>query len=163
MRATGTGRTDRVSESISLDLQVVWRQGCVPGPGKLRTWVGAAVNGRRVAAEVSVRVVGEKEARELNRHYRDQDKATNVLAFPSHLSDGPGADLLGDLVLCGPLVAREAVEQNQDLEAHWAHLVVHGTLHLIGFDHQTDAEARTMEALEVEILAKLGYPDPYCG
>ena len=164
-RATRTARSDPVTEissrPVSVDLQVAWRRGRVPAPGKLRGWISAALDGRRAGAEVSVRVVGEEEACELNRDYRSQDKPTNVLAFPSDLPAGLGMELLGDLVLCGPLVEKEAIEQRKDLEAHWAHLVVHGTLHLVGLDHQTEAEAREMEALEVEILAELGYPDPY--
>ena len=146
---------------MCLDLQIAWRRERVPGSDKLRDWVGAALQGRRESAEVAVRVVGTEEARELNRGYRGQDKPTNVLAFPADLPGGLGVDLLGDLVLCGPLVEKQAIEQEKDLEAHWAHLVVHGTLHLVGFDHQTEAEAREMETQEVEILSNLGYPDPY--
>ena len=147
--------------SVSVDLQVAWDRQRVPAAHTLRAWIGAALQGGRARTEVSVRVVGESEARDLNREYRGLDRATNVLAFPTDLPAGLGIELLGDLVLCGPLVEKEAAEQDKDLEAHWAHLVVHGTLHLVGFDHQTEAEALEMETREVEILAELGYPDPY--
>ena len=152
----------RVNEPLRVDLQVAWSGGPVPGSAEFDAWVGAALQGRRSCAEVSVRIVGEEEASRLNRDYRGRDNPTNVLAFPADVAPEAGAGLLGDLVLCGPLVAREALEQDKPLEAHWAHLVVHGTLHLVGFDHRDLPEARAMEALEVEILAKLGYPDPYC-
>jgi probable rRNA maturation factor len=126
----------------------------VPAPGQLRRWALAAL-GRR-AGELTVRVVGAAESRALNRRYRGKDKPTNVLSFPS---DAPGA--LGDLVICAPVVNREAREQGKRPNQHWAHMVVHGVLHLLGLDHIRPADARVMEGRERAILARLAYPDPY--
>ena len=138
----------------------------VPESARLRRWLRAALrHQQRQHAEVGVRIVGETEGRELNTRYRLRDpalaKATNVLSFPADLPDWVEASLLGDLVICAPVVAREAAEQGKSLEAHWAHLVVHGALHLLGHDHQDDLQAAQMEALETEILAALGFPPPY--
>ncbi|THF63777.1 rRNA maturation RNase YbeY [Pseudothauera nasutitermitis] len=133
-----------------------------PRKHRIRRWARAAL---RRDAEVTVRLVGEEEGRALNRDYRGKDYATNVLTFvygeglPAEAA--AGAPLAGDLVLCVPVVAREAAAQGKDLEAHYAHLVVHGMLHLQGYDHDADTDAAAMEALETEILAALGYPDPY--
>jgi probable rRNA maturation factor len=126
----------------------------VPGPVRLRRWAHAAL-GRR-GGELTVRIVGPAESRTLNRRYRNRDKPTNVLSFPS---DAPG--VLGDLVICASVVAREAREQGKRPAAHWAHLVVHGALHLLGFDHRRPADARVMEGRERAILARLSFPDPY--
>lgn len=148
---------------VSLDLQVenLSRGGGVPTESEFRAWVLAALADRSSEAELGIRVVDEDEGLELNRQYRDQDKPTNVLSFPAELPDGIEHPLLGDLVLCAPVVRREAAEQDKDPAAHWAHLVVHGTLHLLGFDHQQEPEAREMEMLEINILAGMGLPDPY--
>ncbi|HKK22196.1 MAG TPA: rRNA maturation RNase YbeY, partial [Pseudohaliea sp.] len=126
-------------------------------------WVAAALGGDGGAAELTVRVVDEAEGRELNRRYRGKDYATNVLSFPADLPPGVDLPLLGDLVLCAPVVAREAAGQGKLEAHHWAHLTVHGVLHLLGEDHQGDAEAERMEAAERRILAGLGMPDPYAG
>ena len=133
----------------------------MPANGLLVDWIRAALQGRCDDAELSLRLVDEDEGQELNRRYRGKDRATNVLSFPA----GNLGDLrpmpLGDLVICAPLVAREAAEQGKTLDAHWAHLCVHGALHLLGYDHQAAAGAKEMEGLEVAILARLGYQDPY--
>lgn len=114
---------------------------------------------------VGLRIVDEPEGAAINRDYRDRDYATNVLSFGSELPEVVLAGLdeipLGDLVICAPVVAREAQEQNKPLDAHWAHMLVHGLLHLQGFDHESDEQAQTMEALETRILAGLGFDDPY--
>ncbi|WP_235864865.1 rRNA maturation RNase YbeY [Pseudothauera lacus] len=128
-----------------------------PKKHRFRRWAQAAL---RRDAEVTIRLVGEAEGRALNRDYRGKDYATNVLTFV-YGEDGGDAPLAGDLVLCVPVVVREAAAQGKDLEAHYAHLVVHGMLHLQGFDHEDEAEAAIMEALETEILAALGHADPY--
>lgn len=133
----------------------------VPGPASFRRWSDAALDNRREDAEVSIRVVGEAEGRALNLRYRHRDYATNVLSFVAQYPDGVGANLLGDLVICAPVVAREAAQQGKRPEAHWAHLTVHGVLHLLGFDHETVAEARGMESVERQVLDKLGIADPY--
>lgn len=131
-----------------------------PRKPQLRTWATAALERD---AEVTVRLVGEEEGRALNRDYRGKDYATNVLTFTydAGLPAAPGAPLLGDLVLCVPVVVREALEQGKSPDAHYAHLVVHGMLHLQGYDHEDDTDAERMEARERAILATLGYADPY--
>ena len=131
----------------------------VPRATELRRWARAALRDRSV--EVAVRIVGEDEARTLNNDYRGRDYATNVLTFVYDDAPVPGMPLYGDIVLCAPVVVREASEQGKPVEAHFAHLMVHGMLHLQGFDHETDAEAEVMEALETQILAGLGIRDPY--
>jgi probable rRNA maturation factor len=112
-------------------------------------------------ADVAIRVVGEKEGRALNHKYRGKDYATNVLSFPTELPEGVNLPLLGDLVICAPVVAQEAQAQGKALNAHYAHLTVHGVLHLLGLDHDDEREAEAMERIERGILADLGLPDPY--
>jgi probable rRNA maturation factor len=146
-----------VRPRLALDVQVAAKRARFPGPAALRRWARAAVSG---AARVTVRVVGEAEARRLNRLYRGRDRATNVLSFAYERS---GRAVSGDIALCAPVIRREAARQGKPLEAHYAHLVVHGLLHLQGYDHEAPRAARRMEALETQILAKLGYPDPYPG
>jgi len=146
---------------MQVDLQFATDADVAPVAGDFNRWVSAALEGRRSEAELAVRIVDEAEGRSLNRDYRGKDYATNVLSFPAELPEDLGLQLLGDLVLCAPVVAREAAEQGKPPLAHWAHLTIHGCLHLLGFDHQSDAEAEAMEALETEILGRLGYPDPY--
>ena len=135
----------------------------IPAPSSFRRWVEAALRGakRRRPAELSIRIVGADEARALNRDYRGKDYATNVLSFEAELPPDLKLPLIGDMVICAPVVAREAAEQGKPAHAHWAHLTVHGTLHLLGYDHVVKAEAEAMEALETRILAGLGFADPY--
>ena len=137
----------------------------VPAAASFRKWVAAALAGRIREADLAIRLVDEKEGRALNHHYRGKDYATNVLSFPAELPEGlpkgVKLPLLGDLVLCAPVVAREAKEQGKPQNAHYAHLTVHGCLHLLGWDHEDPREAEAMEQLEREILAGLGLPDPY--
>ena len=137
----------------------------VPSSASFRKWVTAALADRDAPAEMAIRIVGADEGRKLNRTYRGKDYATNVLSFPAELPEGLPEDvelpLLGDLVICAEVVAREAAEQGKRPADHWAHLVVHGTLHLLGWDHEADDEAEAMEAREREILAGLGIADPY--
>ncbi len=142
---------------LELDLQLA-SDAPVPSEADLRTWCALALRQRSADSELTIRLVDEAEGRELNHTWRQKDYATNVLSFPAELLDIP---LLGDLVICVPVVAREAAEQGKKLEAHWAHLVIHGCLHLLGYDHIDDEEAEEMEALERELLAELGHPDPY--
>ena len=137
----------------------------IPAAMSFRKWVAAALANRIREADLAIRIVGTKEGRALNRHYRGKDYATNVLSFPAELPEGLPKDvkmpLLGDLVLCAPVVAREAKEQKKPLAAHYAHLTVHGVLHLLGWDHDDEREAECMEQLEREILATMGIADPY--
>jgi probable rRNA maturation factor len=135
----------------------------VPAAASFRRWVGAALAGARHSnpAELSIRIVGSREGRALNLRYRDRDYATNVLSFPADLPPGVTSPLLGDIVIAAPVVAREAREQDKLLREHYAHLTVHGVLHLLGHDHQRVRDAARMEALEKRILASLGIADPY--
>ncbi len=125
----------------------------VPSPASLRAFAAAALPARH--GELTIRIVDEPESRALNHGYRGKDKPTNVLSF-----HGDG-DVLGDLVICAPVVAREAIEQSKPLRAHWAHMVVHGCLHLRGYDHEHETDAQKMEAREIRILRQLGFDDPY--
>ncbi|ALN58963.1 MULTISPECIES: rRNA maturation RNase YbeY [Lysobacter] len=137
----------------------------LPAAASFRKWVAAALEGRIREADLAIRLVDSKEGRSLNRHYRGRDYATNVLSFPADmpegLPEGVKLPLLGDLVICAPVVAREAREQKKALNHHYAHLTVHGVLHLLGWDHEDEREAECMEQLEREILATLGVADPY--
>lgn len=148
---------------VQLDVSVSYglpRAG-LPAAVSFRRWAAAAAQGRIRRADLAIRLVDTKEGRALNRHYRGKDYATNVLSFPVELPEGVTLPLLGDLVICAPVVAREAAEQGKPLLAHYAHLTVHGVLHLLGLDHEDEREAEAMEQLEREILANLGLPDPY--
>ncbi|WP_445146227.1 rRNA maturation RNase YbeY [Dyella sp. Tek66A03] len=135
----------------------------IPAAASFRRWVEAALRGakRRKATELSIRIVDTDEGRMLNREYRGKDYATNVLSFPVELPPGVTLPLIGDLAICAPVVAREATEQGKAARDHWAHMTIHGVLHLLGYDHIQDAEAEAMEALETRILAGLGIADPY--
>ncbi|MCP4768421.1 MAG: rRNA maturation RNase YbeY [Gammaproteobacteria bacterium] len=146
--------------AIILDLQNESAATSIPVAKQVRQWLKAALQADYARLEQTIRVVDESESRTLNQHFRDRDSATNVLAFPAD-SDLLDYDCLGDLVICAPLVVTEAKAQGKSEDAHWAHLVIHGMLHLQGYDHQTEAQAACMEALEVEILDTLGYTNPY--
>lgn len=148
--------------SIELDYQIASDAPHIPGEQTMLMWATAAVGGRvDNGTELTVRVVDDKESAELNSTYRSKEGPTNVLSFPFEAPEGVPMSLLGDIVICAPVVARQAKEQEKGLEAHWAHMVVHGCLHLLGYDHQDEEQAISMETLETEILAGLGYSDPY--
>ncbi|MBP6513908.1 MAG: rRNA maturation RNase YbeY [Steroidobacteraceae bacterium] len=147
--------------SIEVAVRYATRRPWAPAPVSLRRWAEAAASSARARGELAIRVVGSAEGRRLNRGYRGKDKATNVLSFVPGPVPSRIARPLGDLVICAPVVAREAKEQGKALRAHWAHMVVHGVLHLAGHDHEQDAEAQAMESLERRILDRLGFPDPY--
>ena len=149
-----------MTETDNIELQIASNTRDLPAATQFATWVSAA---RLDDSEGSVviRIVDEPESRQLNRDYRGKDRPTNVLSFPFEPPPGIPEEHLGDLVICAPVVFREAQEQLKEPEAHWAHMVVHGVLHLQGFDHQNSAEAEEMESLERQILARLGYSDPY--
>ncbi|OOF08807.1 MULTISPECIES: rRNA maturation RNase YbeY [unclassified Salinivibrio] len=133
----------------------------LPSDDQLQAWFEHAVRNAREQAEVTIRLVDEGESQSLNRDYRGKDKPTNVLSFPFDAPPGIDIDLLGDLIICRQVVEREAEQQGKQLMDHWAHMVVHGSLHLLGYDHIEDDEAEQMEALERDILATMGVPDPY--
>jgi len=135
----------------------------LPAATSFRRWAEAALRGakRRKPAELAIRIVGADEGRTLNRDYRGKDYATNVLSFPVELPPGIALPLIGDLAICAPVVQREAAEQGKAAHDHWAHLTVHGVLHLLGHDHVDERDATAMEALETRVLAGLGIADPY--
>lgn len=144
---------------VDLTVQRIADARSVPDDERFLQWACAAAGPE--GGELTIRIVDEEESRALNRDYRGRDRPTNVLSFPLDAPPGVPLRILGDLVICAPVVAREAREQGKPEEAHWAHLVVHGVLHLRGHDHQRPEEARRMEAEEVRILAELGFGDPY--
>ncbi len=135
----------------------------LPDAARIQAWVEAAVDGSAAGAQLTVRIVGEGESRRLNETYRGRKGATNVLSFPFERPEWMDPPLLGDVVICAGRVEEEAREQGKRLESHWAHLVIHGVLHLQGYDHEAGEEAARMEARERELMAGLGFPDPYAG
>ena len=148
--------------SIFVDLQIATEniEG-VPTEEQIVQWATAAVQPEGDEVEMTVRIVDEAESHELNLTYRGKDRPTNVLSFPFECPDEVELPLLGDLVICRQVVEREAAEQEKPLMAHWAHMVVHGSLHLLGYDHIEDDEAEEMESLETQIMQGLGFDDPY--
>lgn len=150
--------------SIGVDLQVIDQRFELPTAEQIQLWVDAALNSRRSDAELTIRIVDSVESQQLNRDYRDKDKPTNVLSFPFELPPGippQSINLLGDLVICAEVVANESIQQDKPLIAHWAHMIVHGCLHLLGYDHINNKDAVEMESLEIEIMAQLGFNNPY--
>ena len=143
---------------MGIDLQIAWQSPELPDADDFGRWVDLALDGEE--GELCLRLVDLDEGQQLNQHWRGGDAATNVLSFPSDLSV-PGLRHLGDIVVCGPVVLREAAEQRKTPVHHFAHLTIHGVLHLRGFDHVEADEATVMEALEIELLAREGIPDPY--
>lgn len=151
---------------IDLDLQLASELTDLPSLEQLTLWSQHAIQIQgnqedKQVKELTIRVVDEAESQELNGTYRGKEKPTNVLSFPFEAPEHVELSLLGDLVICAPVVEREASEQKKSLEAHWAHMVVHGVLHLQGYDHVNDTDAEVMEGLEIAILNALGYTNPY--
>ena len=145
-----------------IDLQIACEQETgLPTTEQIEQWATAAVQPQSDEVEMTVRIVDEAESHELNLNYRGKDRPTNVLSFPFEGPDEVELPLLGDLVICRQVVEREAQEQEKPLMAHWAHMVVHGSLHLLGYDHIEDDEAEEMESLEAQIMTELGFADPY--
>ncbi|MEX3018893.1 rRNA maturation RNase YbeY [Kluyvera sp. STS39-E] len=147
---------------VILDLQLACEDNTgLPEESQFQKWLDAVVPQFQEESEVTIRLVDTAESHELNLTYRGMDKPTNVLSFPFEAPPGMELPLLGDLIICRQVVEREAKEQGVSLDAHWAHMVVHGSLHLLGYDHIEDEEAEEMESLETEIMLALGYEDPY--
>ena len=155
--------------NVSVDLQIATEEEDQPPPAKLQQWVASALayaqpansESTAVTPELTIRIVDEAEITALNRNYRNKDQATNVLSFPADLPDYIDLPLLGDLVICPAVVKREAEQQHKAIQDHWAHMVIHGTLHLLGYDHNEDDEAEIMESLEIDTLATLHIANPY--
>ncbi len=147
--------------SIVLDLQLASASASLPTASEFQRWLDAAITPFQAEAEVTVRIVDNAESQQLNLQYRGKDKPTNVLSFPFQAPAGLELPLLGDLIICAPVVQVEAAEQHKALHSHWAHMVVHGCLHLLGFDHINDDDAAQMEAEEIQILASIGINNPY--
>ena len=139
-------------------MQFVTTDHSVPAEKEILRWAGAALALGDSRGEVTIRITGEAEMQSLNNKWRNIDKPTNVLSFPLREA---GCPLLGDIVVCAPVVSREAVQQAKAPDAHWAHIIIHGILHLIGYDHSEEKEAETMEAKETALMLELGFPDPY--
>lgn len=135
--------------------------GAVPDVNRISSWAQSAWDGRSEQAEMVVRVTDADEITALNSQFRGKDTSTNVLSFPVGELDEEGVNYLGDVVVCAEVVVQEAAEQAKSPESHWAHMVIHGTLHLLGYDHQTAEEAERMETLEIDIMQRLGYSNPY--
>ena len=157
--------------TIELDIQHACTNN-IPTNEQFQLWVNSALQIVPVESqaaqtdeqpnyELTIRLVDTAESQQLNHQYRDKDKPTNVLSFPFEVPEGIELDLLGDIVICADIVEQEASEQHKALEQHWAHMVIHGCLHLLGYDHISDNEALTMEAIEIKLLAQLGYNNPY--
>ena len=145
-----------------IDLQIACEQETgLPTAEQIEQWATAAVQPQSDEMEMTVRIVDEAESHALNLNYRGKDRPTNVLSFPFECPDEVELPLLGDLVICRQVVEREAQEQDKPVMAHWAHMVVHGSLHLLGYDHIEDDEAEEMESLETQIMTELGFADPY--
>ncbi len=149
-------------KNVIIDLQIATENSAdLPTEQQIQQWANAAVRAENVEPEITVRIVDEAESHQLNLTYRGKDKPTNVLSFPFEGPDEVELPLLGDLVICRQVVEREAQEQSKPLTAHWAHMVVHGSLHLLGYDHIEEDEAEEMESLESQIMRSLGFADPY--
>lgn len=148
--------------SIILDLQIATQQNeHLPTEVDINHWLNIILPPFMSKAELTIRIVDEAESQQLNHTYRNKNKPTNVLSFPFESPIEIETPLLGDLVICKQIVEQEALEQNKSLQSHWAHMIVHGCLHLLGYDHIIDQDAEEMEQLEIEIMAELGFTNPY--
>ena len=146
---------------IDLDLQVACDGASIPDADQFLHWVEAALAGQRDTVQLTIRVTDREEMQTLNRTWCHHDRPTNVLSFTYKALPGVDVPLLGDIVICAEVVAKEAAEQGKGLEAHWAHMVLHGCLHLLGYEHSEDRESAVMEGLEIKLLTGLGYTNPY--
>jgi probable rRNA maturation factor len=162
-RRSKSARPDgaRRGGSLEVSVQYATRKPWAPSSVRISFWAFEALGRRRGDWDLAVKIVGAAESRRLNHRYRRKDRPTNVLSFPATVSRADGSRPLGDLVVCAPVVAREARARGRSLAQHWAHMIVHGTLHLLGYDHEQPADARRMERSEAGVLRTLGYPDPY--
>lgn len=148
---------------LVLDVQYATEEDELPSEEMLALWIKKALPRTFDSIELTVRLVDIEESSQLNKVHRGKNKPTNILSFPFSLPKGIQlpVPLLGDLVFCVPIVLQEAKQQSKELFAHWAHLTIHGTLHLLGYDHENDQDAEKMENLEIKLMSELGYPNPY--
>ncbi len=149
---------------LNLDLQNPTEESAIPEESKIHDWIVATLsflNWQASSAEITVRVVGKQEIQLLNKTYRNKDKTTNILSFPFEAPEYIESDLLGDLVICHEVLVEETKQQNKVLQNHWTHMVIHGILHLLGFDHIEDSEANEMESIEIKLLEKFNIDNPY--
>jgi len=144
-----------------IEIQTVHQASNLPDEQQIQGWVDAALQNHPSDTEIVVRIVDEQESAELNQQYRHKSGPTNILSFPVELPEGIELDLLGDLVICAPVLEKEAIEQQKVLADHWAHIIIHGVLHLLGYDHIEDGEAELMESKEISILNTLKIANPY--
>ena len=146
---------------VMVDVQYAVEHTTLPTENDFKTWAGAIASIGDKPQEVSLRIVDELEMKELNNRYRKKDCPTNVLSFPADLHDEIDIPFMGDVIICAPIVDKEAAQQGKSVMSHWAHMTVHGILHLQGFDHNNDIDATEMEQKEITILMRLGYNNPY--
>ncbi len=144
-----------------LDIQIISQSKQLPDQEQFQYWVDAVLKDESEDAEVVIRIVDEAEMIQFNEQYRDKKSSTNILSFPFEVPEGVDSNLLGDILVCAPVVEKEAHQQHKELDHHWAHMIVHGVLHLLGYDHVNDQDAEEMEMLEVKILKKIKIKNPY--
>lgn len=154
-------KTKTKEKRIKITLQIIASNTFIPSRYFLQRWVNKALAKQVTTNQVNIRLVGKKESAELNSRYRHKKGPTNILSFPFEPPPGISSALLGDLVVCAALVNQQAKQQEKTRLAHWAHLIIHGCLHLIGYDHVHDKDANKMEAIEIQLLKELGYENPY--
>ncbi len=147
--------------STYIVVQVVSNCLSIPAKNDFIDWANAAIDNQSLERELTIRIVDEEEGKSLNKDWRQKEYATNILSFPMGDTVNEEMNILGDIVICAPVVLREAQEQNKPVQAHWAHLVIHGVLHLQGYNHQNDDEASEMETKEITLLGNFGYANPY--
>lgn len=144
-----------------VEIQAIVNTATLPNSAQIQQWIDSALHDYPDNTEIVVRIVDELESAQLNQQYRHKSGPTNILSFPADLPDGIDLDLLGDLVICAPVVEQEALTQHKNSLDHWAHIIIHGTLHLLGYDHIDDGDAEIMEAKEINILQQLNINNPY--
>ena len=150
-----------MKHNIDIQKSLEPEPGFLPSNEQFKSWSNAALSELNDTTEMTIRLVDPHDIQALNQTYRHKNKPTNVLSFPADIPDEVGINLLGDIIICPSVVEKEALEQEKKIDAHWAHMVVHGVLHLLGYDHLNDNDANEMETKEIEILSQFGYANPY--
>ena len=145
----------------NVEIQIIFTSPEQPSEAQIQLWIDTALTDIQRDTEIVVRIVDEQESAELNETYRHKQGATNILSFPVEIPEGIDLNLLGDLVICAPVLEKEAQQQGKILDHHWAHIIIHGVLHLLGYDHLDDEQAEEMESKEIILLQKLNIPNPY--